>query len=361
HPDERVPLALLQGAWSSRLATEDGWALHLYARAVRDADAEGTAWTPLLDRMAAAGVWPKQRGRVFLSGRLQIVEPRSVEQHLEPVRTWARTQTDPEALAELDGFDTPALKAKVTSRRAALQAVTQEFRAPAPAATSAPVSASDADSAPIADESAVAARTSDPITGPTLAPEVRLTDAQVEGLLRFSQGANGKTELDQVRPEVRRAIDVLIAYERLPSEALGQLYQSCRRIKEWVIRIVAHGAATIELWRNALRDNNWLEVRLAVAKSRLARGDAVIRRMLSRSTSADVICALCRDGDQSDLGSLVRRVVRVDPQGVLSALRDAAAEALVRLTPADLLPLLQHEDAAIRDGAIALLPRLARA
>jgi hypothetical protein len=69
HGDEQVPLALIEGALGRVVAQSEVWSLHLYARAVRDAERDGVCWTPLLDRMAVAGVWPTQKGRVVLGGR----------------------------------------------------------------------------------------------------------------------------------------------------------------------------------------------------------------------------------------------------------------------------------------------------
>lgn len=559
HGDERVPLALIIGPLAPWLAQHEGWSLHLYARAMRDAERDGVCWSPLLDQMAVAGIWPTGKGRVVLGGKVSVVTPLSVPQVLEPLRLWLREQTDGAVLAPLAAFHASPVRALVRSRLAVLPAVasfTGEYpsqraeaipaeqrvttatasfevpsaatvtlqtaetaktpvantiaaattahplaqaqaeaqaqaqpsagaplQAPAPSATStdvslaaapsvvaasgtnpaqagasslatpgiaAPATPAPATSAPataapviivapaigapgfsphapsapavpmvgtpavpapqvatsVATAPSIAANGEPVVTGPpvvdvslavagtpapdavstlTLHPtsaadhagfppsgdrtaaatampvvERRYTAEQVAGLLNLAAQATGRGDETQVRPEVRRAIDLLIEYRALGSDNLYSLYSACRKVRSWVVRIVSHVSATIELWRAALRDNNWLEVREAIVASTVARRDSVIRLILSRCGSSDVLCALCRDGDLPDVSQIARRVLRVDPRGLLDALHLAAATTGLRLAATDLMPLVQHEEADVRQRAVSLLQLMVR-
>ena len=440
HGDERVPLALIGGALAAWLIRSEHWALHLYARAMRDAERDAVCWTPLLDRMAVVGLWPSQKGRVVLGGKVTIVTPLPASQVLDPLRRWLRDQTDGAAFAPLAVFHASPVRALVQSRLAVLPAVasfTGEYpshrvettpaeqrvthtapielapravapmvvapsvvapsvvapsvvtqsvvtpsvvtpsvvepsaaascvAAPTPGAAVPPLQAALADVAfgphGVADHAATAhehAATNTPghqrshQAPPRVEP--KYTPAQVTGLMAMASKATGWSNEAEVKPEIRRAVNVLIEYRALPSESLYSLYSACRKVKSWVVRIVAHVSATIELWRAALRDNNWLEVRESIVKSRTARRDSVIRLILSRCGSADVLCALCLDGDLPDVPQIARRVLRVDPKGLLGALREAAATTGLRLAASDLLPLVRHEDAEVRQGAVSLL------
>ncbi len=415
HGDERVPLALIEGALAAWLIRSEHWALHLYARAMRDAERDEVCWTPLLDRMAVLGLWPSQKGRVVLGGKVTVVTPHPASQVLDPLRRWLRDQTDGAAFAPLAVFHASPVRALVQSRLAVLPAVasfTGEYPShrvettpaeqrvthaalidlapsavtpsvvapsvvapsvvaphvmpPTPTAAIPPLQAALADVAfgphGVADHAATAhehAATNNPghhpahQTPPRVEP--KYTPAQVTGLMAMASKATGWSTEAEVKPEIRRAVNVLIEYRALPSESLYSLYSACRKVKSWVVRIVAHVSATIELWRAALRDNNWLEVRESIVKSRTARRDSVIRLILSRCGSADVLCALCLDGDLPDVPQIARRVLRVDPKGLLGALREAAGTTGLRLAASDLLPLVRHEDAEVRQGAVSLL------
>ena len=446
HHDERVPMALLDGSLAAWLAGKEGWRLHLYARAMRDAERDGVCWTPLLDRLSVGGLWPTRKGRVVLGGKVSVVHPVPVTQVLEPLRRWLREQTDGAALAPLAVFRATPVRALIQSRLAVLPAVTQftgvypaplaepaagtvragppaigdETRAPAaivaiastpiraevPSATAPPASAAtprgeplpagpvappvvQPTQAPFASQSlpaspaspaspvvlaspaafgphgvATTSATNRSDAGPTPAAaptvEPRLTHEQVSGLMTIAAQATGRTDELQVRPEIRRAIDALIAYKALPSENLYSLYSACRLVKTWVVRIVSHVAATIELWRAALRDNNWIEVREAIVRSAAARRDSVIRLILSRCGSSDVLCALCLDGDMPDVPQIARRVRTANPRGLLDALLVAARTTGLRMTAGDLSPLVHHDDPEVRQQALSLLHLMVR-
>ena len=486
-------MALVGGNLRDYLAHHEGWSLHLYARAQRDAERDGVCWTPLLDRLAVTGVWPTQKGRVVLGGKISIVSPLAVTQVIEPLRRWLRDQTDGAALAPLAVFQAAAVRALIQARLAVLPAVasfTGEFpvsrgesdaqasnatsatpnatpnatpratpqatptampaatsnatptaspvsassstpsaasastantastatpvthtttgalatppsmaaqrssvapSAPAtpaaPAAPAAPASpstpiapaapsvqappsgvASNAAPAPAAadyaaiGEHGVAAHAAvaTPTSAPVVEPDVRYTHEQMSGLMNIANQATGRTDESQVRPEIRRAINTLIEYKALPSEKLFGLYHACRQIKTWVVRIVAHVSATVELWRSALRDNNWIEVRQAIVKVAAARRDSVIRLILSRCGSSDVLCSLCLDGDMPDVPQIARRVRGVNPRGLLDALIRAAQTTGLRMTASDLSPLVHHDDPEVRQQAMSLLHLLVR-
>jgi hypothetical protein len=191
-------------------------------------------------------------------------------------------------------------------------------------------------------------------------PDPRYSPEQLGGLMNIASQATGRTDEAQVRPEIRKAINTLIEYKALPSEKLYNLYSACRLVKTWVVRIVAHVAATIELWRAALRDNNWIEVREAIVKSASARRDSVIRLILSRCGSSDVLCTLCLDGDMPDVPQIARRVRTVNPRGLLEALLVAARTTGLRMTASDLSPLVHHEDPEVRQQAMSLLHLMVR-
>lgn len=385
HADERVPIALLGGSLASWMAQSETWSLHLYARAMRDAERGGVCWTPLLDRMAVTGIWPTQKGRVVLGGTVSVVTPLSPAHVLHPLRQWLREQTDGAAFAPLATFEAPALRALVQSRLAVLPAVasyTGEFpgersASALPDALPSAVALAEAPpadaysphgvlrsavvtphvahpTAPAPDAGArAAARSTVPREEPHYSP------AQVAGLLHVASEATGRSDESQVRPEIRRAIDTLIEYRALGAAHLYSLYTACRMVKTWIVRIVAHASATIELWRAALRDNNWIEVRESIVKSSQARRDSVIRLILSRCSSAEVLCALCLDGDLPDVPRILRRVVRADPFGLLDALGEAMRTTGLKMAAGDLEPLTRHADAQVRQRASALLPLLA--
>jgi hypothetical protein len=195
---------------------------------------------------------------------------------------------------------------------------------------------------------------------PSPVDDRRYTPEQVSALLTVAAGATGRTDEAQVQPETRRAINTLIEYRALASEKLYSLYSACRLVKTWVVRIVAHVSATIELWRAALRDNNWIEVREAIVRSTAARRDSVIRLILSRSGSPDVLCALCLDGDMADVPQIARRVRGVNPLGLLEALTVAARTTGLRLTAMDLSPLVHHDNPEVRQRTLGLLHLMVR-
>ncbi len=483
HPDERVPLALLDGALAPWLARHENWSLHLYARAMRDAARDDVCWTPLLDRMAVTGIWPAAKGRVVLGGKVAVVDPLPVTQVIEPMRRWLREQTDGSAFVPLAAFQATPVRALIQSRLAVLPAVasfTGEFPSPRPETVPAeqrvkstgvgelvaaapdaavatasaaavaklaampvaalPVTAAKPAGATLAVPVAMTAQPVVPATPPSAGQHVSTTQAptaqaattqaataqaaippaavphaavpqaavppgavpqaaapipaigphgvantaatdwinaqpapdvapveertyspeQVSGLISIASQATGRTDETQVRPEIRRAINTLIDYRALPSEKLYTLYSACRLVKTWVVRIVAHVSATIELWRAALRDNNWIEVREAIVKSATARRDSVIRLILSRSGSSDVLCALCLDGDMLDVPHIARRVRTVDPRQLLQSLTVAAKTTGLRMTAMDLSPLVHHDDPDVRQQALSLLHLMVR-
>lgn len=513
HHDERVPLALIGGALAPWLARTESWSLHLYARAMRDAERDGVCWTPLLDRLAESGIWPTQKGRVVLGGKVSVVHPAPVMQVIEPLRLWLREQTDGAALAPLAAFRASPVRALIQSRLAVLPAVasfTGEYPSPhpelapaetrvtvdahvnaatvrgdapgvraaepavahpaarvptdVPATAPAPASAAaghvaasvlaaqtaQAQAVPVrsapaqpatsqarvstaqaatpqaatpqaataqvatpqaataqaataagatasAPATATASASGTPAPAPLAPPAVPApsqppggfgphgvvhqaatawmhaaaspavpvvenlyTPTQVSGLMTVAEQATGRTDEAQVRPEIRKAINTLIEYRALPSEKLYSLYSACRLVKTWVVRIVAHVSATIELWRAALRDNNWIEVRESIVRSATARRDSVIRLILSRCGSPDVLCALCLDGDMPDVSQIARRVRSVNPRGLLEALTIAVRTTGLRLTAMDLSPLVHHEDPEVRQQALALLHLMVR-
>ena len=94
-------------------------------------------------------------------------------------------------------------------------------------------------------------------------------------------------------------------------------------------------------------------------ESSQARRDSVIRLILSRCSSAEVLCALCLDGDLPDVPRILRRVVRADPFGLLDALGEAMRTTGLKMAAGDLEPLTRHADAQVRQRASALLPLLA--
>lgn len=113
HPDERVAIALLKNPeqpWSRRNSTKLG--IHVYARAMREANEEGRVWTPLLDALAVSGLWPGsiqwQRAEEedwlpHHDGSLPDWEgpfPR-----MRGVVPWRDEQTDPRALEPLLHYD----------------------------------------------------------------------------------------------------------------------------------------------------------------------------------------------------------------------------------------------------------------
>ena len=187
------------------------------------------------------------------------------------------------------------------------------------------------------------------------AAEPHYAPAQVAGLLNVAAQATGRSDESEVRPEIRKAVNALIEYRALGSAHLYSLYSACRMVKAWVVRIVAHASATIELWRAALRDNNWIEVRESIVKSSVARRDSVIRLILSRCGSIDVLCALCLDGDLPDVPQIARRVARVHPHGLLDTLLEAARTTGLRMESSDLVPLVRHADADVRRRSVDLL------
>ena len=95
-------------------------------------------------------------------------------------------------------------------------------------------------------------------------------------------------------------------------------------------------------------------------KSASARRDSVIRLILSRCGSSDVLCTLCLDGDMPDVPQIARRVRTVNPRGLLEALLVAARTTGLRMTASDLSPLVHHEDPEVRQQAMSLLHLMVR-
>jgi hypothetical protein len=457
HTDERVPLALLGDQLAPWLATSPEHALLFYWRAVRDAEREQALWTPLLDRLAAAGVWPTEGGAIVVAGQTHLVAPRTVDEFLAPLAAWCERSADADAFDALDAaFHAPQVRALVASARmvapecapdgGAPEAGAPDFGAPEcgalepePAVVSATVPtpiasalahvaavpgsvdaatnhatpapdsgcAPDAVSAafaalqvvapaaaparPVASETTVSieatrephadapprrAGSRDDVPSPEEVEDYRalVTDAiaslvarggswtpgDVSVLLDVADLAAGCTDERAVPPDARAAVEALLNYRQLATDALNRLYGACRRIKAWVVRIVSHASATIELWRNALRDNNWLDVREAICANRLARRDAVIRRILSRSSSTKVLSALCLDGDADDIAQLIRRLAPQDPWALLRALTEAVRTTGLRLAAGDLSPLLGSNDQSLQGETLRLLQMMVR-
>lgn len=118
HPDEDVAATLARRAfdsppWKREDVRYVGDAL--IARALRDAQAEGLAWTPLLDAIASRHLWPhvfttEPGTETYEWPGLPGDEPRELphfrnaETQIEPLLEWIASETDPAALRDLFSF-----------------------------------------------------------------------------------------------------------------------------------------------------------------------------------------------------------------------------------------------------------------
>lgn len=364
HADERVVIATL----TSRrriLADEPTLKLAVWQRADADARDEGLVWTPVLDAIAAQQLWPAaDLGPAEVAGEAPVV--RSAEEQAAGLLPWLRAQEDPERVAALLEFHAPAVRAAVAEHAPCLDTrllthlLDHSWEQIAAAARNRTLGA-----AQVTLLAEVAARWLAREPARAGVAGAALAALRAAGHRSLGHGAQELTSVIRQSRELAAtapiphatalALETVLDDPETPAATLRQALRACRWHADWLCRIAVHPAADVELWADLLRVSRDPELRRTIARVPAARTDVAVRRLLSQSSDAEVLCSLVEDADPGDLPYLVRRLASVFPKLLLTALARAAAEGRLRATRSDLQPLLEHPDAGVRAAITAIL------
>ncbi len=369
HPDERVPVLLVR-EHGARLATDASLGLLAYARAARDASEDGLAWTPLLDALCDARLWPVAAGETRdADGATLTVSPATPAVHLESLVPWLETRSSAADIRPLLEFRATPVWATVAEHAACLDtALVTRLLHHSWAQITAAARNRRLGAAQAAMLAEVAAR--------WLArePERAAAGAGALAALRAAGHRSPGTDARALVPVLRQAHEhaagepmaqaVELAIESVlndpdaSTDVLRQVLRACRWAPVWLCRLAVHHQASPVIWADSLRVSRDGELRRVIARIPAARADVIIRRLLAQSSDTEVLCRLAEDADPLDLAYVVRRLATSAPVPLLEALGTAAAGGRLRARPADVAPLLTHADPAVRQQAAALFPQL---
>lgn len=124
HPDDRVVMATLDkfaggiGSFAAGIEPGTPLAVLLLDRALRGVDRRQAAWSPLLDRLSADGLWPRVGQRAERVGTGENVEvERTAAAQAEQARRWIQGAGDGQMSRALETFESDAFLGAVARWR----------------------------------------------------------------------------------------------------------------------------------------------------------------------------------------------------------------------------------------------------
>lgn len=393
HPDERVPIALLQSK-ILKPRTEEALPIvaELIVRAIREAGAD--RWTPLLDALSASGHWPRgwppaDRERLSAIKSGAISEEEFLESRIMP---WAKSQTNPSSLAAVIRLYRAQVLARVIAGQARALDITlvKQILARSPDLVLELGTRCKELPREVGEylvelfvRNAAMPQASKPEINISRANAVLcyklfqdhgyfLADAQLNTLLSSIRARAEHSPQGEDAPS-RMALDLLEAFVlKKPDkkeialqyiDAVGEAEEPGRVVR-FLKRLHDLNQAEIVTLELSQAVVWWfgheVDVCEALAQYSVARSDPEIRARLLDTDSWIVADCLLEDARPEEFARLFRRLAPHRPDLAADALGHNSAVARATLDWFDLLPLLQDEDRDVRMQAVALLNELGK-
>lgn len=361
--DDRVVLAAI--AHWHRDVRERGLAHAAFEAASARAKGEGALWTPVLDAIAAHGLWPRPGVH-----RPDGAYTESAEARAARLGQWLRahgTEEDGRRLSRL--FRAPVILRQVAEDTPILTAEFVDDIATAHPPALARIARNPALTPTLAQRvirlavSSIKAqldvRAADLVLAEVLevlaARHMRLTPETVEWLAAFldrnaDHGSNlPRAYLDSV---LRR----LGEYPHIPADCAIEYYAMLACEPAAASAMIAHVAdAPIEFFRSVARTSASAMVHQALARRAGVRTDPAVRRELIGWGVPAAIRALLSDATRDEFARILVKLIEAGVSVMKTWLREDGLPRHLGLAPTDIQPLLEHDDAELRLLAITAL------
>lgn len=405
HPDERVPIALLQSE-ILRPYTDEArpYAVRLCRRAIREAG--DYFWTPLLDALSLSGYWSRwtlQSPRenvvgdqpAFDEGTQDLFEE---EYFLQRITRWIEAQSDTAPLiAMARSFHALSLLRQIATHARVLDVpLVDQLIAQAPEVLEALASRHQGLLRGVGRrivEHLVRMAQGLEVDGANMeqfelnlmlylirdsykAIQKRghlLTEAQIDALVRSSRARVQRATHENTNDPgdwPSASLFLLLAYvmETKSEEVALQYIEAAAEMNDpWYVSTFlieidpsyrsnfvtpAMGRATLKWFGHDI------DVCEALVLHAGVRNDPEVRVELAKSDSSSVIASLLEEAPPEEFAHLFRRLAAMDQQRAAAVLKKARRAAKATLDPSDLLPLLRAEDRDVRMQAVMLLSKL---
>lgn len=377
HPDERVPIALLEsGNLDTFTAGVRSVLPRLVSRAIRDAGARGEIWTPLLDALSKT-IWPIP----------WLAQPTLDEWHRQDhyfdtvVIPWIEQQKDPGVLRHvIVRMRSQALGCCIAEMApvvdaALLDQTVEEF----PRAI---IGFARNEHLPPTLQRRLLERIVNDITKSNVDPilpiyslqaykelvrrGIQLDQNQIRYLLDLLEKSTPATN-ERKKEICGRAFTVLVEHVHGTGneEVALEIIRLTRKARDafWALLLFMRAPddpsrfrMTIPIARSALRLHGEEQAMVeTVAKDEHARQDPETRRLLLKSSFPEVWFELAMDGREEEFLPLFRRLVKEAPPAAAKLLERRSDVARRLVSHKDLKPLLRSSDRNVRVAAIGFL------
>lgn len=364
HPDERVVMAALD-RWDLAVHTEEPLAQAVLWRANANAQADGVAWTPLLDRLAATDLWPDPRRRPtnpvphpdeYLEGTAGWLREKASLAEIKALLSAFSSYTALEAIARSAGALDRACVEQLMECGAALRALVSNPALPEGVGGMLVADVARRMAAHGKDAEMAFDWRSQTINRGLAERGYPFTAEEVEEVLEaFS---------DEAIPEKsRRGIAFEFAKQpNLPGESLARVYQHVADDIGAVRHMMAKAGqdAPLPFYRKVARTTTFSEIRGRIASVERLRADPEVRAALLERGSFKTLSRLWADATPEELSTLLRRMLELAAHRMGPWLAQNPIPADLPLTADDLEPLLTHTNGEIRMHGITALSNLRR-
>lgn len=341
HPDERVPIALLDNTNSPNpLYERYGESYNrLPKRAVEEAQQEGVLWTPLLDRLSS----DSRFGQAMSRSSSHVV--------IEKLLEWVRTRTSVEDLRGLFRFQSEHLMTQIGENLPFMTPELFELSTKSPwtlVGLARNEQVLDTDLARRLRLWALKTlRKSSSRTGYTsveykVNSHARIAGHVINGLLVSGQGVDDRlyrrlfglmtrtipeseevTELPSIhysqhsgRYSTWAAVAKALTFggRTVPVQVQQELYSRVQKSPEHIKEIISSAHTALETKRHIAKDSSIFSVREALMKDPASMEDEEIRDVLHGSTSKKAILALLKDAEGSEYVDLFTKLKAKDEE-----------------------------------------------
>lgn len=380
HPSESVQVGFIEtlrwGSFRPNGIREDQIKTLLYDRAIREANAEGLAWTPVLDALSEKS-WPPSQAFMVSSASRMDVGPLEPHEHpherINPLRRWLRAQTDPReiekllefgyvAIHEMVALESPVLDEALIDQLLQMQVRLASFLARNEDLPShLVVYLRDRLMGVMDPSSGVRFNAYDPAhSALVLLDDGRDTfdDSHLDKLLEWCLTFRS---IDSGNPY----LETLLRVKR--GAGVGRLQAIFDRVNKkspsgyFLTRLLSNPSATPDFWLHVLTSSSLFAVREWLSGNETAVRDDRIRAVLGTSSSISVLKEVACQGTPDEFSRIYHRVVKADSREAVRLVEKADLEPLSGLSREDLVPLLTDPDSAVRQRAIFALSRLEQA
>jgi hypothetical protein len=392
HPDERVPMALLRRARKNPAAVAE-----IARRAMEESEAEGVAWTPLLDWVCRHSGLPLRTHPEAKPAAEGVID---LTPRLGRLADWAAEQEEEAAVRDLLEFKATAVHEAVAGRARVIPPEVVEgmiresgtrarlagnevmsperFAALQMTAVEKMQSTHDHPSVDFLQQASNAGRTLPRPARQTLLAlcgtrggyagqsqdqrirQALLCDPELgtdELLSLIAKGAGSPADeaaqvaLHPAATPATRAAQFrgrtpdpswFLRKEVLPRDLFGHLMRDSKMSTQVLSAIILHPSSPPEVWEEALRRAPTSQnVRSALARNPRARHHPPVRAVLLGSASVDVLLNLFEDPAPHEFVGLFRKVARIDPEAAIHALENKRVPEGVQFDRKDIDPLFR--------------------